>query len=115
MNKQESIFQLAIGLIGVAFCLFLQKWTYLPMVLIGVLAVIMIRRKKPVQFTETERKRFRFVNIISLICWVVFAFLGFLLLRSKPIGAKGQWFMLSAYLFLAIHGALLLLPLKQQL
>jgi len=114
MKKQESIFQLTIGIIGVAFCLFLQKWAYLPIVLIGVLAVVMIRRKKPVQFTEAERKRFRLVNIISLICWVVFALLGFLLLRDKPVGAEGQWFALSAYLFIAVHGALLLFPSKKQ-
>jgi predicted branched-subunit amino acid permease len=114
MKKQESIYQLAIGLIGVAFSLFLQKWAYLPMILIGVLAVVMIRREKPAQLTEAERKRFRLVNIISLICWVVFALLGFLLLRDKPVGAEGLWFALSAYLFIAVHGALLLvLPVKE--
>lgn len=110
MKKQESIIQLVLGLIGVVFCLVLPKLAYLPSVLFGVLAVIMIRRIKSAQFTEAEHQYFRKVNIISLICWVVFALLGFLLLRDKRIGADGQWFLLSAYLFITIHGALMLLP-----
>ena len=114
MKKQEGIYQLAIGLIGVVFCLVLQKWAYLPLILIGVISVVMIRRDKPVEFTEAARQRFRKLNIISLICWGVFALLGFLLLREKPIGAEGLWFALSAYLFIAVHGALLLvLPVKE--
>lgn len=109
MKKQESIIELAIGLIGVVFCLFLTKWAYLPAVIFGVLSVVLIRRIKPNQFAETERQRFRKANIISLICWGVFALLGFLLLRDKPIGVGGQWFLLSAYLFIMVHGALMLL------
>ena len=114
MKKQEGIYQLAIGLIGIVFCLVLQKWAYLPAILMGVISVVMIRRDKPVEFTEAARQRFRKLNIISLICWGVFALLGFLLLREKHIGAEGLWFALSAYLFIAVHGALLLvLPVKE--
>lgn len=63
--------------------------------------------------TEAAQLRFRKLNIISLICWGVFALLGFLLLRRKPIGAEGQWFLLSAYLFLVVHGLLVMLPAKE--
>lgn len=110
MKKQESIIELAIGLTGVVFCIVLTKWAYLPAVIFGVLSVVLIRRIKPIQFTEADRQGFRKENIISLICWGVFALLGFLLLRDKPIGADGQWFLLSAYLFIMVHGALMLLP-----
>jgi uncharacterized RDD family membrane protein YckC len=72
----------------------------------------MIRRVTPAQHTESEQQRFRKVNIISLVCWIVFALLGFLLLRNNPIGAEGQWFLLSAYLFLVVHGVLVMLPAK---
>jgi len=113
MKKQEGIYQLAIGLIGVAFCLFLQEWAYLPAILMGIITIVMIRRVTPAQHTESEQQRFRKVNIISLVCWIVFALLGFLLLRSKPIGAEGQWFLLSAYLFLVVHGVLVMLPRKE--
>lgn len=113
MKKQEGIYQLAIGLIGIVFCLVLQKWAFLPLILMGVISVVMIRRDKPVEFTEAAQLRFRKLNIISLICWGVFALLGFLLLRSKPIGAEGQWFLLSAYLFLVVHGLLVMLPTKE--
>lgn len=68
-----------IGLVGVVFCLIVTKWAYLSAVLFGILSVVLIRRIKAAQFTETERQRFRKVNIISLICWGVFALLGFLL------------------------------------
>lgn len=113
MKKQEGIYQLTIGLIGVVFCLVLQKWAFLPAILMGVISVVMIRRDKPVEFTEAAQLRFRKLNIISIICWCVFALLGFLLLRSKPIGAEGRWFMLSAYLFLVVHGLLVMLPTKE--
>ena len=113
MKTQEGIYQLSIGLIGVVFCLVLQKWAYLPAILMGVISVIMIRRDKSAEFTEATRLRFRKLNIISLICWGVFALIGFLLLRSKSIGAEGQWFLLSAYLFLVVHGFLMLLPAKE--
>ena len=95
------------------FCLVLQKWAFLPLILMGVISVIMIRRIKPVEFIEAAQLRFRKLNIISLICWGVFALLGFLLLRRKPIGAEGQWFLLSAYLFLVVHGLLVMLPAKE--
>ena len=113
MNKKEGYLELAVGLCGAVLCVALHNaWAYLPGVLYGILAVAMIRRTKAGQPTEHEKESLRRRNIVSLVCWMVFALVGFFFLRDQPVGAEGLWFVLSAYLFLAVHGAALVLPVK---
>ncbi len=115
MRKTEGIIQLIIGFIGMVLCLTVQnKWAYLPAILMGLWAVVTIRRLPAFQQTETGRRKFRKRNIVSIILWVIAALLAFVFLRQTPCGTDGLWFMLSAYLFLTIHGIMVIVPLKEE-
>ena len=115
MRKTEGIIQLVIGLIGMALCLTVHnKWAYLPAILMGLWAVVTIRRLPAVQLTETGRRKFQKRNVGSLILWVIAALFAFAFLRQTPYGTDGLWFMLSAYLFLTIHGVMVIAPLKEE-
>lgn len=111
MNKKEGYLELAVGLCGAVLCVALHNaWAYLPGLLFGILAVAMIRRTKGKELSEREKGSLRKRNIVALSCWIVFAVVGFFALRNRPVGAEGLWFVLSAYLFLVVHGVALVLP-----
>ena len=115
MRKTESYIYIIIGLVGTALCFVLHnEWAFLPAVLLGLFSVFMIRRTRTNPPSESERAVLRKRNLISLVGWVVFAVLCFALLRNRPAGAGGLWFALSAYLFLALHDILTLIPARKQ-
>lgn len=114
MRKTEAYIYIIIGLVGAALCFVLHnEWAFLPAVLLGLFSVFMIRRTRTNPPSESERAVLRKRNLISLVGWVVFAILCYTLLRDHPAGAGGLWFALSAYLFLALHGILTLIPAKE--
>jgi calcineurin-like phosphoesterase family protein len=59
-------------------------------------------QKSAFRATETSRSRVKHATIV--LCSVG--------LRNRPAGAGGLWFALSAYLFLALHGILTLIPAR---
>lgn len=114
MKKKEGFLQLAVGLAGAVLCIVLPNgWAYLPALFYGFFAVAMIRRTKEESLSEREKECFRKRNVITLVCWMVFALVGFFFLRNQPVGAEGLWFVLSAYLFLLVHGIAMILPVKK--
>ena len=114
MKKKESFLDLAVGLCGAVLCIALHNaWAYLPGLLYGIFAVAMIRRTKEKELSEREKESLRKRNIFALSCWIAFALVGFFVLRNQAVGAEGLWFVLSAYLFLLVHGIAMLLPVKE--
>ena len=105
---------MAVGLAGAVLCIVLHNgWAYLPGLFYGLFAVAMIRRTKAEPLSEREKDCLRKRNVITLVCWMVFALAGFFFLRNQPVGAEGLWFVLSAYLFLLVHGIAMFLPVKE--
>ena len=62
------------------------------------------RQKSAFRATETSRSRVKPATVV----------LYFALLRNRPTAAGGLWFALSAYLFLALHDILTLIPARKQ-
>ncbi len=114
MKKKEAYIYIIIGIVGTVLCFVLHnEWAFLPAVLLGLISVFMIRRTKEGPHDESEYAARRKRNLISLLGWIVFAALCFALLRSHPAGAGGLWFVLSAYLFLILHGILTIIPMRK--
>ncbi len=105
--------EMAIGILGTVaiFCLG-SYWTYLPLVVYGVLSIALIRKIAHEQMSKEEESCIRKRNITTLICWVVIAAICCFTFRGTRIAEGGGWFLLSAYIFLLIHGIALLAPVN---
>ena len=105
--------KMAIGILGTVaiFCLG-SYWTYLPLVVYGVLSIALIRKIAHEQMSKEEESCIRKRNITTLICWVVIAAICCFTFRGTRIAEGGGWFLLSAYMFLLIHGIAFLAPVN---
>lgn len=112
MRKTQGLIEMAIGILGTVaiFCLG-SYWTYLPLVVYGVLSIALIRKIAHEQMSKEEENCIRKRNITTLICWVVIAAICFTF-RGTRIAEGGGWFLLSAYMFLLIHGIAFLAPVN---
>lgn len=54
--KKEGIIEIIVGILGIAILLISQKqeWSYIPLVLYGILSVVMVRRMD--ELTTDEEK-----------------------------------------------------------
>lgn len=113
MRKPQGLIEMAIGILGTVaiFCLG-SYWTYLPLVVYGVLSIALIRKIAHEQMSKEEENCIRKRNITTLICWVVIAAICYYTFHGTRIAGGGRWFVLSAYMFLLIHGIAFLAPVN---
>ncbi|MDD3645033.1 MAG: hypothetical protein PHR19_05845, partial [Bacteroidales bacterium] len=72
--KKQGIIEIIVGILGIAILLISQKqeWSYIPLVLYGILSVVMVRRMDELT-TDEEKNCRRKRNITSLISLPIFA------------------------------------------
>ena len=113
MRKTQGFIELAIGLLGLSAILCLGSyWTYIPLVVYGVLSIALIRRIGKEQLTKDEEQSTRKRNVTTLIGWAFAAVICFITFKDSRMGEGGVWFILSAYVFLLMHGIAFMAPIN---
>ena len=111
MKKGQSIVEMILGICGIAITLgFQNKWSFTPLILWGIVSALMIRRESKNELSETERKCTKKRNIAVLICWVLAGIICYFS-ADGTLRCNGFWFLLSGYLFLAMHGLAFIFPI----
>ncbi len=110
--KRQGVIELIVGVLGVAILLATQKqeWSYIPLVLYGILSVIMVRRGDCVT-TDEEKQCRKKRNIFSIISLPIFAAICYFS-ANDTIKDSFLWILLSVYLFLAAHGIMYIAPVN---
>lgn len=109
--KQQGITELSIAIAGLTILLILKnEWSYIPLILYGVLSVATIRRNNTV-LTDKESKCMKKRNRLSIILLPLFAGLCYFS-ANEIIRSHFLWILLSMYLFLAAHGLMFMAPLR---
>ncbi len=109
--KKQGIIELIIGIVGLAILLVFQNiWSYIPLVFVGVLGVVTIR-KSNLKMTDNEKKCSKKRNILSAIFLPIFAFICYFS-ANDMIKDNFLWILLSVYLFLTAHGILFIAPIN---
>lgn len=113
MRKTQGLTEMAIGLSGmVAMTCLGDYWTFLPLIIYGIISITLIRRIAKEQVSKEEENCIRKRNITTLICWVVVAVICYFTFHGTRIAEDGGWFVLSAYMFLLMHGIAFLAPVN---
>lgn len=110
--KKQGVIELVTGVLGIAVLLATQKqeWSYIPLVLYGVLSVVMVRRiDEPTTDEEKACRRKR--NIFALISLPFFALICYIS-ANDAIRDNFLWILLSVYLFLTAHGIVFIAPIN---
>lgn len=110
--KKQGIIEMVVGILGIAILLISQKqeWSYIPLVLYGILSVVMIRRMDELT-TDEEKNCRRKRNITSLISLPIFAIICYFA-ANDAIKDNFLWILLSVYLFLTAHGIMFIAPIN---
>ncbi len=113
MRKTQGLTEVVIGLLGtIAILLLGNYWSYIPLVVYGVLSIALIRRIAVEQPSKEEALCVRKRNVVTLICWALAAAICYFTFKGARIGENGEWFVLSAYMFLLMHGIAFLAPVN---
>ena len=111
MRKTQGLIEMVVGLSGTAAILCLgEYWTFLPLIVYGIISIVLLRRIATEQVSKEEENCVRKRNVTTLICWAVIAVICYLTFHGTRIAEGGGWFLLSAYMFLLIHGIAFLAP-----
>lgn len=108
---QQAIVELIIGTSGIVVLLFTQnQWSYLSIILYGIISVFMVRRTDTA-ITDEEKQCIKKRNITSLITLPFFAVICYF---SANETMKGNWLwtLLAVYLFIVAHGLMFIAPMK---
>lgn len=116
MGKQ-SIIEIIEGIIGICvwvlyICLYPQMpegWVYLPISLSGIVAIIMIFKRKDYRIPDGFEKYYRKANLETALLTLFVAVVAFLSQTpfSKEVMDWGLWLVLVMYFFLFCHGVTL--------
>ncbi len=113
MRKTQGLTEVVIGLLGTITILSIGNyWSYLPLIVYGVLSTALIRRIAVEQPSKEEALCVRKRNLVTLICWALAAAICYFTFKGARIGENGEWFVLSTYVFLLMHGIAFLAPIK---
>jgi membrane protein CcdC involved in cytochrome C biogenesis len=113
MRKEQGIIEIVIGSLGLVVAFFLAGyWTFLPLVIYGILSMVLIRRLSRKEVSKDEEVCIRKRNITTLICWALFAIICYFTFSNSEIGEEGKWFILSTYVFLLVHGIAFMVPVN---
>ena len=113
MRKTQGLTEVVIGLLGTISTFFIGNyWSFIPLIVYGVLSIALIRRIALEQPSKEEALCVRKRNVVTLICWALVAVICYFTFKESRIGENGEWFVLSAYVFLLMHGIAFLAPIK---
>ncbi len=109
--KNQGIMELLIGISGITILLLFQnEWSYIALILYGILSVAMIR-KTTKEFTNDEKKCMKKRNILSIVLLPFFAIVCYFS-ANELIRDDLLWILLAAYLFITAHGILFIAPIN---
>ncbi len=109
--KKQGIIELLVGILGITILLVFQnEWSYIALILYGVLSVSMIR-KTAEALTNDEKRCAKKRNILSFVLLPFFAFICYLS-TNEVIKNNLLWVLLTAYLFITAHGILFIAPIN---
>ncbi|HPW67466.1 MAG TPA: hypothetical protein PLY32_06190 [Salinivirgaceae bacterium] len=109
--KKQGIIELTIAIAGIIILLVFQnEWSYIPLIIFGVLSVALIR-KKDLAWTDEEKRCMKKRNLLSIIAIPFFAIICYFSANDALMN-NFLWILLTVYLFLAAHGILFMAPLN---
>ena len=112
-SNPQNVIEIIIGLVGATLCYATNiSWAIIPIILYGIMSVFLIRRFNIKNYSEDAKLILRKRNLISLICGLVVAVACYFTLHENMY-ENGLWLILSAYLFLLIHGIIMVLPIEK--
>ncbi len=109
--KNQGMIELLIGIVGITILLVFQnEWSYISLILYGILSVAMIRRTAK-ELTNDEKKCIKKRNIFSVVLLPFFAIICYFSANEIIINNL-LWILLTTYLFITAHGILFIAPIN---
>lgn len=105
--KKQAFIELFVGATGTAVLFaFRNEWTYLPLVIFGIISIFMTRK---INLSEKDKDIIKKRKLSSLILLSGSIIICYFSMRNT-VEYHSLWLIAATYIFLTGHGLLLLAP-----